>query len=439
MHYIRLLRPVSVDASNPGAPILSLKLTITTDLGDSFLYPEAPLQLVFWPEERHNGGMRTSPPPIRPVNGAALWKAGMRILKVELPWKVALMTGPVALRIDCSEAGKDGLRLSAHEIKCLLPWRSKEIGPSHGLIAPLTIELNDGRGSDIALRSFLVDLIEGDDDVAVRSLSVEEDIGESIARHIWDAGLVTTALLADACRLRENQYDISSFMPIREKEINVLELGSGVGILGIGLGMVLHAAAHVQGVKLERAAVLLTDQPEAEERATANIKRSREGTYPGQATAELVYENLDWEDGAKGKFGPLVSSRFWDYIVLSDCTYNVDSFPVLVKTLSSLHSHNLDRATLKSDDALMLSTTKVILSTKPRHVSEKALFDMLQEAGWKHRLLESIPLLNLGGEDEVVEVYSLDKGPADKTTNSKKRRGDHDAGNPAKRNSLVRP
>lgn len=44
MHYIRLLRPPGL--SNRGSKaILSLLLTITTDLGDSFLCPLQPLRL----------------------------------------------------------------------------------------------------------------------------------------------------------------------------------------------------------------------------------------------------------------------------------------------------------------------------------------------------------------------------------------------------------
>ena len=47
MHYIRLLRPPTIDTSDPDNPVLSLLLTITTDLGESFLYPNEPIKLLF--------------------------------------------------------------------------------------------------------------------------------------------------------------------------------------------------------------------------------------------------------------------------------------------------------------------------------------------------------------------------------------------------------
>lgn len=428
MHYIRLVRPASVNTLNPHAPILTLKLSITTDLGDTFLSTDEPIELYFVPSSngQHNSGIGL--PTLAPTNGldgGVYWKSGMRVLKVELPLTKELASGRASIRIDSRRCGK--AHISADTTEMLLPWHMGESGVTTGLVAPLEFEFTDGIGSDVAFRPFLSRALS-------RPLRIEEEIGESIARHIWDAGLVTTALLADSCLNKSCENRICDLMPIEKDAINVLELGSGVGILGLGIGRILYQAARVQGVRLESATVLLTDLPEAEERARANIKREQNGIHASEPQADMLYENLDWDDGSNGSFGPLVSSRFWDYIVLSDCTYNVDSFPVLVATLSELHSHNIKHA---SADKACLRKTKVILSTKPRHDSEKALFDLLEKAGWNYRLMKSVPIMKLGDEDEVVELYSLEKGRSSAIGVSKKRKNGDDAGKPSKKGATA--
>ncbi|KAH8646631.1 putative methyltransferase-domain-containing protein [Xylariales sp. PMI_506] len=430
MHYIRLLRPATLDTSNPRAPLLSLKLTITTDLGDTFLSPASPIVLVCCPQlPSHDGSTHvSSSAPLRLQDGTSpLWKAGMRVLKAELPVPRAMARGRAWIRIEAHSRNRE---ISARRAALMLPWRAAS-GPTGfgGLVAPITVELNDGVGSDIAVREILCQSSsEADDDSAAAAavaaprtttmtLAIEEDIGESIARHIWDAGLVTAALLADACRQTEGGPRIQDLMPFAKSELNVLELGCGVGVLGIGIGMFIYDAARAQGFPDLVARVLLTDLPEAEERARSNMARCLRGSSASKVTLE--YENLDWEDGAQGKFGPTLSLRSWDYVVLSDCTYNVDTFPVLVGTLSAIHMHNLSFAQEYPNGCM---STKVLLSTKPRHDSEKELWDMLKDAGWNHNLLTSVPLPRLDAEDEVVEVYLLEKTERSLKGESKKRK-----------------
>jgi hypothetical protein len=426
MHYIRLLRPPTVNRSNPNAPVLSITLTITTDLGDTFLSPDEPIWLTFGPIHANYSSTHSISQPLLSPAGAnrVFWRAGMRVLKVDVPLPAFAVTGRVAVPVDTRSSE---YQLSARETVFLLPWRIREYGKSKGLIVPLTIELNDGVGSDVALRDIRCQCSPS---FGPTSLEIGEDIGESIARHIWDAGLVTVALLADGCRNKKAGFRIHDFMPIATGVLNILELGSGVGVLSIGIGTFIHTAAKVQGVNDLSATVVLTDLPEAEERARSNIDRYKRNRFMGIPQAELEYENLDWEDGSRGEFGPLVSSKFWDFIVLSDCTYNVDTFPVLVETLSALHSQNMFHSSAQTRDN---TVTKVILSTKPRHDSEKALFELLDTAGWTYRLLKSVPLLKLGGEDEVVEVYALEKQGG----STHKRKGEEETGRPAKRSAIA--
>lgn len=427
MHYIRLVRPASVNTSNPDAPILSLKLAITTDLGDTFLSTDEPVDLCLAAGKPNSGmSMERLPPLLNSVNGRVRWMAGMRVLKVEQPLTKDLICGRTSITIGSLGCGKDDV--SALELQYLLPWHTKDHDISTGLVALLDVELVDGVASDIAVRSFASQALG-------RSLKIEEEIGESIARHIWDAGLLTTAMLADSVQNQRSGFRIHELMPIGKNTMNVLELGSGVGILGIGIARILYEAARVQGFQLEEATVLLTDLPEAEERATANINRDKENAIVGEYQAEILYENLDWENGSTGNFGPLVSSRYWDCIVLSDCTYNIDSFPILVATLSALHTLNIQNAPAGQGNTTL---TKVMLSTKPRHDSEKALFHLLEDAGWRYRLMKSIPWLKLGEEAEVIEVYSIEKGQVIPAKDSKKRKNGEVPENPAKKGGTIK-
>jgi hypothetical protein len=447
MHYIRLLRPVSVDFTNPNAPVLSAKLAITTDLGDTFLSPSTPIRLLFEPGNTGHDA-RDVGKPLRPRKGSpdVLWKAGMRVLKVDLPIPKAMARGRATLHIRARDDQHQlvSARVTAH----LLRWRmdlerENSQRNSQGLIAPLTVELDNGVGSDVGVRELVFCQPAATDQVSAemhpdtgRWLRIEEDIGESIARHIWDAGLVSVALLADACQPETPGPHIRDLMPFERDrtEINILELGCGVGVLGIGIATLLHAMMEAQGIAPSecRARVLLTDLPEAQERANANIGRFKESAPSGLCHVELAYENLDWEDGANGRFGTSVVSRFWDYIVLSDCTYNVDSFPVLVGTLSALHRRNQNHPS--GDDAV---PTKVILSTKPRHDSEKGLFDLLGAAGWTYRLLKDVPLPRLNEEGEVVEVYSLEKQDGEPEKGTKRKMGSDEGEPPTKRTSTT--
>ncbi|KAJ2968779.1 hypothetical protein NUW58_g10145 [Xylaria curta] len=235
-------------------------------------------------------------------------------------------------------------------------------------------------------------------------LQFEEDIGESIARHIWDAGVVTSAYLADA------SDTIHNIFPIENDTFNILELGSGVGILGITIaGILSRATTTPQGQALKNARVLLTDLEEAEERARSNNPprpklHSTLNRVDGTNVA-IEYENLDWGEGCKGRFGPLTAATTWDLVVLSDCTYNVDSLPALVGTLSALHAAKGHHCA--AGDAPIKSS--VLLATKPRHSSEEALFGLLKEHDWTYRVVKEIPLPKIGEEDEVVQIYLLEK------------------------------
>ncbi|KAJ6439745.1 vacuolar ATP synthase [Purpureocillium lavendulum] len=404
MHYIRLLRPPKLSPSQQRMQA-ELVFTITTDLGDSFLYPEAPVNLVvtahvytpsgdYWYELSEHGKLQ--------------WTPGRRVAKpvFELPPTVvsAMMSGDVVELCVGSESSFSADRV--HSILTSAKDAHSQDG-GRGLIMPVQVTLN---GPD------------ADDDISTRKirlnatnelpeyLEIEEEIGESIARHIWDAGVVALSAMVATYKfphLESSQHPcmqtLRRMFDSGESEMNILELGCGVGILGTGLCAVYPR---------ERAAdctILMTDLDEAEGRARANIallKHNHSGSQLGNAT--ILYENLNWEHGRQGRFGPEVQRRRWDLVLLSDCTYNVDVLPALVGTLSALHEANAKQAGPAGGDARP-SATRVFLATKPRHASEKALFALMESEGW--RILESqvLPLPVLGAESESVEMYLFEK------------------------------
>ncbi|KAI1431246.1 hypothetical protein GGR50DRAFT_680529 [Xylaria sp. CBS 124048] len=414
MYYIRLLRPVKIESTAAG-PEVSLLLTITTDLGDSFLCPD-----------EHGADLM-----IAVVDTAAVvrkrrifgWKMGMRVLDVKFklwpelkgePVNCSIIIHPTDQLDQPRETSEPSGALHAREV---LSFKTGMTDAYRAVTTvPARIEIVNGVCAPVSLRTLGIekDWTDGkdgsDEKDQMLHLEFEEDIGESIARHIWDAGVVMSTYLADACSSPDS---IRSILPIENKTFNVLELGSGVGILGITMASILPRAAAAQGKTLKNARVLLTDLEEAEERAKSNIAKAKatlaKANMSDTKRVSIQYENLDWNDGRNGLVGPLVAATRWDLVVLSDCTYNVDSFPALVGTLNSLHTikqrhHATGEGVAKSS---------VLLATKPRHSSERDLFRLLEAHKWTYRLVKEIQLAKAEDDDELyefVEIYLLEKG-----------------------------
>ncbi|KAI0506533.1 putative methyltransferase-domain-containing protein [Xylaria bambusicola] len=417
MHYIRLLRPAKILTST-GRLVISILFTITTDLGDSFLCPEdGSIDLIVAVEDPAAGPVRSGAAVLRGAKTCRYkWKTGMRVLDANFTLAPGLKKELVNCRFSIypvqQRPRKPSAPLGALHVGDVLPW-TVDMNPilRMGVIMPATFEFVDGVCATVSVRTLGLRMHHGagergESDESL-NLQFEEDIGESIARHIWDAGVVTSAYLADASSSPES---IREVLPIERDSFNVLELGSGVGILGITIATILPAAAVAQGRRLKNSRVLLTDLEEAEERARSNIAKAEATlatSHTEGANVTIEYENLDWDEGLEGRFGPLVSATPWDLIVLSDCTYNVDSLPALVGTLSALHTlkeHHRDQENKGP------AKSSVLLATKPRHSSEEALFELLDDQSWTYRVVKEIPLPKIGEEDEVVQVYLLQKG-----------------------------
>ncbi|CAN8106500.1 unnamed protein product [Discula destructiva] len=423
MHYIRSLRPPSLDKRDK----LKLVLTITTDLGDSFLCPEQPVSIsvgVVLAEplvpDQHEAQVKID-------DGSISWRSGMRVLKFEIQLPSRLMRRLRSDNLASTGGSTPRVRIIAAR-QLLEPPNIADIpfdtaGRVLGLSVPFPVPGQETCYT--ATREFAAPL----------RLRIDEEMGESIDRHVWDAGVVTTGLMSDMCK---NDVDgkwrstprlqtiLRSATP--EYPLRAIELGCGVGILGIGLATAVSARLPHQSPRgvlqgdedaadgseamdrpanaipeaLDLANILLTDLPDAEELTTGNIRGYQESQHAsGFGGVQLGFESLDWEDGKKGVLGPQASATAWDLIIISDCTYNVDMLSALVGTLSALHTSSAGLGKLFGP--------KVMLATKPRHPSEKALFDLMASEGW--RIVENAtqPLPLLGLDPESVEIYLFGK------------------------------
>ncbi|KAI6382850.1 hypothetical protein MCOR25_000367 [Pyricularia grisea] len=444
MHYIRFLRPPAIKtrqiAARQSQIHVELVLTVTTDLGDSFLCPNNPLDLeVFISENssrRNWDGHSENDEPDRshqfrkvPMPRPPRWTAGSRVLKTDFLLPAFNSVEALGEATLCVRPANRSLSSDA----------TADLLKTHGLVMPIYVELrSSGPAETVALRRLRFSAPGSDQLVAMRrpvAVEVEEELGESIARHIWDAGVCMTAIISSICSTIPLDGEMNNLPKLRDiltasDELAVVEIGCGVGILGIGLATALlhrqrcDSGRGAQTSPPRPVSILMTDLPEARDRAVANISRydrmnshgppQRDSGQDGSEEDRTVealpipvdYEDLDWEDGRKGKFGAKVNARPWDLVMLSDCTYNVDMLPALVETLTALHR------SITATSSFSVAGPKVLLATKPRHESEKALFELMHDAGWRISDQTVLPLPVMGSEAETIEAYLFTR-PAD--------------------------
>lgn len=174
------------------------------------------------------------------------------------------------------------------------------------------------------------------------------------------------ALQVEALPLVEEAISSAAY-----KTLKVIELGAGCGIVGIALAQ-----------SVPDCQVILTDLPEAREIAQRNI----DGMNPAMMST-VSFTELNWEQ----PLPDTVKSRSHDLILVADCTYNPDSGPALVHTLSALVE--------KSPRAV------VLLSMKVRHRSELLFFDLMKQADFVQSSRVRLALPEQSDEPEAVQVY----------------------------------
>lgn len=208
-----------------------------------------------------------------------------------------------------------------------------------------------------------------------------------LTEHLRDAGVMLSAYLAVISPVSNNPVPASSPLPdlpllrraLYQKNLNILELGAGCGIVGITLSTFYPNASQV----------LLTDLPEASEIITYNLS-----LIPARSSRIVTHDVLDWSQ----PLSPKVRDTRWDLVLVADCTYNPSCVPELVSTLQSVARGGGQKA----DDA-----TVVLLAMKVRHDSEVVCFELLAEAGFVIREKAVLPLPVLAVEAEEIEIYVL--------------------------------
>ena len=134
--------------------------------------------------------------------------------------------------------------------------------------------------------------------------------------------------------------------------------------------------------------VLLTDLQEAMDILNHNVEHAKFISSRGKVATAV----LDWDE----PLPEIVAKQKFDLVIVSDCTYNPDSIPGLVKTLNSIAE--------ASPDSL------IVVSLKVRHDSEAIFFDLMAGAEFVETEHTAIPLPDRCRSDtgqglEVVEVY----------------------------------
>ncbi|ELR02923.1 hypothetical protein VC83_02684 [Pseudogymnoascus destructans] len=356
MHYIRFLKPPQItrDAKVPDHHILYAKITVVNDLGESFLWCDIPIEAT-----------------IRDSNGVT-------VATQSLVWKCEKRQLEVRLAMSEKKARKEKYQ----------PPYQLSVWPSTGDFTPYNLaevlSINRGqtnRPADGAVLRGLSAIFKATAEsirpVIYRhfklnggvTMSIDEDTGESIARHIWDAGVILSALLEELSQASNSPPAGLRLLGDLIKTVpspSVLELGTGCGIVAITFALSVPASR-----------VIATDLEEAAEVASDNLEQATNASYL----------NLDWSEPL-----PLrVAHENFDLILVADCTYNPDVVPYLVLTIAKLIE--------KSPSVL------ICLAMKVRHASEAVFFDLMKE----HRIVQvgkhSERVGNLGDEDESVDIY----------------------------------
>ena len=366
VYYIRFLKtPKYCSTRIEGEVNVKAYITITTDLGDDFFPGQLTLTTSIY-----NGTLDAEISPVRVSDHRLFWSQGMRGFPVNIFLKTKELKHPLRLRMVCKAS-------SVPETQVLVPtsipdivsiW-SDSIEPAVQISVSTRVERRFSLGGG-------------------SRLSIWEEAGDSISRHLWfvhgfldnvsyvsrDAGLGLVAYLQD--NFEKSATTLYKILHKDSHPINVLELGSGCGIVGKALAQLVCGCT-----------VTLTDLPEAMEILNYNIS-----TACVAQGSELVKQPLDWNY----ELPCGMQSAVFDLILISDCTYNCDSLPALIRTLSALVS--------------LSPAIHVILSLKFRHTSEAVFFDLMAEAGFK--IIEHVSIampddcrIKVGLKLEMIDIY----------------------------------
>ncbi|CAN9418748.1 unnamed protein product [Alternaria alternata] len=360
MRYIRFLKsPRVVTDKTTARKQVSCLITITSDLGDSFLPYDIRLaaELLATADSQEDVLLWST----------VQWTAGMRSLPITFPLPKS--------------------RASWSHLRVRVGGEPKRI---HDELA--TISDSDARGVVSAWSPPFTSDVDAPKLVERRFklldgpiTTIWEETGESIARHLWDAG-ITLSCQITALTTPNSDLAKALLPSVSKPRLNVLELGTGCGMVGIAIAQTISNSK-----------VLLTDLQEAREIVERNMHYAIEA--PG---ASLDFMELDWDADLPDILQS--TSEQLDIVVAADCTYNPDSrnkvdltsiySPALVNTLTRL---------VKASPEIV-----VAIAMKMRHSSEEVFFELMEDAGFIKKTQIEFPLpgdVEIGEEIVYLHVY----------------------------------
>ncbi|KAJ5373898.1 hypothetical protein N7517_005904 [Penicillium concentricum] len=352
VYYVRFLKTPRIQQQK-GSPYLSALICITTDLGDSFFAEDVDLIVI---ARDHSSRVL--------FEKKTTWNASNRELAITLgPLPPNLAQQSMVLTVQVPNP--PGYSIPQYPpIPLVVGATSAPFGPRSAPAEKLVQRQIQYSGCEAS------------------PIQIWEETGNSIARHIWDAGLATVTYLHMICDIKTTtrygsnkgtEPKIPALKRVlstnRTQPLQVVELGAGCGIVGIALATMLPNCS-----------VILTDLPEVEDIVTRNINAAQLATM-----SSLQYQNLDWDDPPDE-----LCPRPIELILVSDCTYNADSLPALVSAL--------DRLVQTSPKAIIL------VALKRRHDSETVFFDLMTSAGFM-AVQDSVEIPSQHDEVDEIEFY----------------------------------
>ncbi|KAK2809162.1 hypothetical protein FQN50_003997 [Emmonsiellopsis sp. PD_5] len=383
-HYIRFLKPPKILPSSSTSTVESL-ITITTDLGDSFLASDANLLASLYLTNTTTTNQTTTTTLSSPFT----WRAGMRELKITM--------GPYHRNIPSFAACS--VRLCVCDASTTTTMKGDgglivdrlEPSGAPGIVAAWSGEFGAGRDDDAGGRGRMKKvqmqaekLVERRFEMGVGPrLSSWEETGNSIARHIWDAALgsvmeIQHAYMGLPGSIPSLQRLFAESQNTGRRGLRVLELGAGCGIVGTAMAQIVP-----------RCSVLLTDLEEVRDIISRNLTCA---TLADSSSAR--FQVLDWDDE---ELPEDITSHGYDLIAVSDCTYNSDSLPALVRILGVLVE--------------VSPTALVLVALKKRHESEEVFFELMGSAGFEidsHNVAR-LPSVDSEAGSVDIELYAFRK------------------------------
>ncbi|KAK4936520.1 hypothetical protein LTR10_022627 [Elasticomyces elasticus] len=351
VHYIRFLRTPQTDV-NPKTIDVSAVVAVTTDLGDALYSKDLELIITVVEANHPHGVLHTD---------TAMWQAGSRALKLKVNCHGKYRSRSVRLHVTTKE--------TLFALKMLDVPRIVDVWS-------VTFPLNEKQRTEpIVERQFFL---------PNRSrLRMWEETGDSIARHIWDAGLGFLLYFAQALSSSPSP-GVSTFAALlksnKVRRLKVLELGAGCGTVGV---------AFAQLVKCD---MVLTDLDDAQEILASNIKCASP-----LAGSTIKAEVLDWTSGLGDS-----SNAKYDIVLVSDCIYNPDSSLHLVEILRQL--------------ATRTPNLLILVGFKRRHEADTIFFERMQKTRFEVKESINIPLPHTMTDQDtdapMAEFYTYTFRPA---------------------------